>query len=172
MARVVSTEIMTKIALYITEPASANFDTGHSLGATVDAEGLTVHGLDGVSLDLFTSQSGPQGVVGGAENVQVRFTAPSTKTVAFPLPTGGTLIAMAETLKSRGARDIYAAVTHGVLSKGASARIGASRIKRMFITDLGGSVYTARFDGSGKRVLLFAQGNLSGIAFAEIPSKE
>jgi len=49
--------------------------------------------------------------------------------------TGGTLIAMAETLKSRGARDIYAAVTHGVLSKGASARIGASLIKRMFITD-------------------------------------
>src|SRR5579863_7872771 len=49
--------------------------------------------------------------------------------------TGGTLIAMAETLKSRGARDIYAAVTHGVLSKGASARIGASHIKRMFITD-------------------------------------
>src|SRR5260221_10284418 len=49
--------------------------------------------------------------------------------------TGGTLIAMADTLKSRGARDIYAAVTHGVLSKGASARIGASVIKRMFITD-------------------------------------
>ena len=49
--------------------------------------------------------------------------------------TGGTLIAMANTLKSRGARDIYAAVTHGVLSKGASARIGTSVIKRMFITD-------------------------------------
>jgi ribose-phosphate pyrophosphokinase len=49
--------------------------------------------------------------------------------------TGGTLIAMADTLKSRGARDIYAAVTHGVLSKGAAARIGSSVIKRMFITD-------------------------------------
>ena len=49
--------------------------------------------------------------------------------------TGGTLIAMAETLKRRGAHDIYAAVTHGVLSKGAAARIGASVIKRLFITD-------------------------------------
>ena len=49
--------------------------------------------------------------------------------------TGGTLIAMADTLRSRGASDIYAAVTHGVLSKGASGRIGASLIKRMFITD-------------------------------------
>ena len=49
--------------------------------------------------------------------------------------TGGTLIAMAETLKKRGARDIYAAVTHGVLSKGAAGRIGASVIKRLFVTD-------------------------------------
>jgi hypothetical protein len=29
-----------------------------------------------------------------------------------------------------------------------------------------------RFDGSEKRVPLFAQGNLTGIAYAEIPSKE
>jgi hypothetical protein len=42
---------------------------------------------------------------------------------------------------------------------------------RMFLTDLGGSVYTARLDGSDKKVLLFAQGNLSGIAYAEIPAK-
>lgn len=37
---------------------------------------------------------------------------------------------------------------------------------RMFITDLGGSVYSATLDGSGKRTLLFAQGNLAGIAYA------
>ena len=43
---------------------------------------------------------------------------------------------------------------------------------RMFVTDFGGSVYTANLDGSEKRVLLFAQGNLTGIAYAEIPSKE
>jgi hypothetical protein len=43
---------------------------------------------------------------------------------------------------------------------------------RMFITDLGGSVYSAKLDGSEKRALLFAQGNLSGVAYAEITSKE
>jgi hypothetical protein len=43
---------------------------------------------------------------------------------------------------------------------------------RMFVTDLGGSVYSAKLDGSGKRALLFAQGNLTGIAYAEITSKE
>ena len=40
---------------------------------------------------------------------------------------------------------------------------------RMFITDLGGSVYSANLDGSNKKMLFFAEGNLSGIAYAEIP---
>jgi DNA-binding beta-propeller fold protein YncE len=43
---------------------------------------------------------------------------------------------------------------------------------RMFITDLGGSVYSARLDGSEKRAFLFAQGNLTGVAYAAITSKE
>ena len=38
---------------------------------------------------------------------------------------------------------------------------------RMFLTDLGGSVYCAKLDGSDERELLFAQGNLAGIAYAE-----
>ncbi len=49
--------------------------------------------------------------------------------------TGGSLISMADLLKRRGARNIYAAVTHGVLSKGAAARIAKSEIKKMFFTD-------------------------------------
>jgi DNA-binding beta-propeller fold protein YncE len=39
---------------------------------------------------------------------------------------------------------------------------------RMFFTDLGGSVYTARLDGSQSHAILFAQGNLTGIAYAEL----
>ncbi|NOX55241.1 MAG: ribose-phosphate diphosphokinase [Planctomycetes bacterium] len=49
--------------------------------------------------------------------------------------TGRSLTEMAEALESRGARDIYAAVTHGVLSEGASERIANSRIRKMFLTD-------------------------------------
>src|ERR1700690_3556128 len=41
---------------------------------------------------------------------------------------------------------------------------------RMFVTDLAGSVYVAKLDGSEKRTLLGAQGNLTGIAYAEIPA--
>ncbi len=43
---------------------------------------------------------------------------------------------------------------------------------RMFITDFGGSVYSARLDGSEERTLLYAQGNLTGIAYADIPCME
>jgi ribose-phosphate pyrophosphokinase len=49
--------------------------------------------------------------------------------------TGGSLVTMAEVLKRRGARDIYAAVSHGVFSKGAVERIEKSEIRRLFITD-------------------------------------
>ena len=40
---------------------------------------------------------------------------------------------------------------------------------RMFITDFGGSVYSANLDGSNRRTLLDAEGNLTGIAYAEVP---
>jgi DNA-binding beta-propeller fold protein YncE len=40
---------------------------------------------------------------------------------------------------------------------------------RMFITDFGGNVLTAKLDGSDEKALLAAQGNLTGIAYIEIP---
>jgi hypothetical protein len=42
----------------------------------------------------------------------------------------------------------------------------------MFLTDLAGTIYSARLDGTGKKPLLVAQGNLTGIAYAEINTKE
>jgi DNA-binding beta-propeller fold protein YncE len=41
---------------------------------------------------------------------------------------------------------------------------------RMFVTDLGGSVYVAALDGSGHRPIRALQGNLTGIAYAELPA--
>ena len=43
---------------------------------------------------------------------------------------------------------------------------------RMFLTDLAGSLYSARLDGSEKKPLLVAQGNLTGVAYAELVTKE
>src|SRR5262249_38233449 len=49
--------------------------------------------------------------------------------------TGGTLIATAERLKLEGARDIYAAVAHGVFARTSSAKIDASPIRELIMTD-------------------------------------
>ena len=43
---------------------------------------------------------------------------------------------------------------------------------RMFVTDFGGSVYSARLDGSEKQMFLFAKGNLTGVTYAEIAARE
>ena len=43
---------------------------------------------------------------------------------------------------------------------------------RMFLTDLGGSVYSASLDGSNKKTLLAAEGNLTGIVYAEVPAAQ
>ena len=49
--------------------------------------------------------------------------------------TGGALCSMAKVLHERGAKDVYAAVTHGVLAKGSADRIQNSEIKKLFVTD-------------------------------------
>jgi hypothetical protein len=43
---------------------------------------------------------------------------------------------------------------------------------RMFVTDFAGSIYSARLDGSSERNFLYAQGNLTGIAYAEITKEK
>ncbi len=48
---------------------------------------------------------------------------------------GGTLVNAADALLDQGAKDVYAYITHGVLSGGAVARITASQIKELVITD-------------------------------------
>ena len=40
---------------------------------------------------------------------------------------------------------------------------------RMFVTDLGGNIWVAALDGAGNRPLRGVQGNLTGIAYAELP---
>ncbi len=49
--------------------------------------------------------------------------------------TGGSLCAAAQFVKDNGAKDIYAACTHGVLSGQAIEKIEASEIKKMIISD-------------------------------------
>jgi ribose-phosphate pyrophosphokinase len=48
---------------------------------------------------------------------------------------GGTLVNAAEALLEKGAKDVSAYITHGVLSGGAVSRITSSKLKQLVITD-------------------------------------
>jgi ribose-phosphate pyrophosphokinase len=51
------------------------------------------------------------------------------------IDSGGTLVNAADALLDKGATEVYAYITHGVLSGGAVARIAGSRLKELVITD-------------------------------------
>ena len=48
---------------------------------------------------------------------------------------GGTLVNAAEALLAQGAKEVYAYITHAVLSGGAVSRIASSKLKELVITD-------------------------------------
>jgi ribose-phosphate pyrophosphokinase len=48
---------------------------------------------------------------------------------------GGTLVNAADALLEKGAKDVYAYITHGVLSGDAAAKVAASKLKELVITD-------------------------------------
>ncbi|MCJ8142063.1 ribose-phosphate pyrophosphokinase [Ancylobacter sp. A5.8] len=51
------------------------------------------------------------------------------------IDSGGTLVNAADALLARGATEVHAYITHGVLSGGAVARVTASNLKELVITD-------------------------------------
>ena len=51
------------------------------------------------------------------------------------IDSGGTIVNAAKALKSRGAKDVYVYITHGVLSGDAIKKIKSSAIKNLVITD-------------------------------------
>jgi len=81
-------------------------------------------------------------------------------------PLGNTVnrASMDADFKKRPAPDIL--LTHLMEGIGIALDLKGNR---MFITDLAGTVYTARLDGSEKKPVLAAQGNITGVAYAELP---
>ena len=43
---------------------------------------------------------------------------------------------------------------------------------RMFVTDLTGTIHTAGLDGANRRPVAFTQGNITGIAYAQIQKEK
>lgn len=82
--------------------------------------------------------------------------------------TGGSLIAMAQAAKNQGAKDIYAAVTHGVLTQSAQEKLNASVIKEVIITD----TVEYRFEPLGPKIKEVTVAPLFAEAISRIHNNE
>ncbi len=82
---------------------------------------------------------------------------------------GGTLVNAAEALLARGAKDVSAYITHGVLSGGAVARITASKLKELVITD---SIQPTEAVRVARNIRTLSVANLIGEAIARTASEE
>lgn len=82
---------------------------------------------------------------------------------------GGTLCNAAAALLDKGAREVAAYVTHGVLSGGAVARIEGSRLKELVITD---SIEPSAAARASKRVRVAPSAELIGEAIRRIANNE
>ncbi len=82
---------------------------------------------------------------------------------------GGTLVNAAEALLARGARDVSAYITHGVLSGGAVSRITSSKLKELVITD---SIQPTEAVRVARNIRTLSIASLIGEAIARTASEE
>jgi ribose-phosphate pyrophosphokinase len=82
--------------------------------------------------------------------------------------TGGSLIAMAQAAKEQGAKDIYAAVSHGVLTPGSQKKLEASVIKEIIVTD----TVEYRFEPIGPKIKTVSVSQLFAEAISRIHNNE
>jgi ribose-phosphate pyrophosphokinase len=82
---------------------------------------------------------------------------------------GGTLVNAAEALLARGAKDVSAYITHGVLSGGAVARITASKLKELGITE---SIQPTEAVRVARNIRTLSVATLIGEAIARTASEE
>ena len=82
---------------------------------------------------------------------------------------GGTLVNAADALLKQGAKDVYAYISHGVLSGGAVGRIGGSRLKELVITD---SIQPTKDVQATANIRILQIGNLIGEAIERTASEE
>src|SRR5271165_5581890 len=82
---------------------------------------------------------------------------------------GGTLVNAADALLEKGAKEVYAYITHGVLSGGAIARVGNSRLKELVITD---SIMPSQAVTESKNIRVLTIAKLIGEAINRTAAEE
>jgi hypothetical protein len=84
-------------------------------------------------------------------------------------PRGNTVNRVSIDAPSKSVREPEIVLTH--LMEGIGIALDVPR-DRMFMTDFAGSLYSSRLNGSDKKTLLMAQGNLTGVAYVDLQGKE
>lgn len=84
------------------------------------------------------------------------------------ITTGNTLFSAAKLLKARGAKDIYAAVTHGILTNDAHKRLEESEIKELVVTN----TLPIPREKRVSKLTIISVGNLLGEAIKRISNKD
>lgn len=82
--------------------------------------------------------------------------------------TGNTLFSAAKLLKLKGARDIYAAVTHGILTNDAHKKLEESEIKELVVTN----TLPIPVEKRVPKLTIISIGNLLGEAIKRISNKD
>jgi ribose-phosphate pyrophosphokinase len=82
---------------------------------------------------------------------------------------GGTLVNAGDALLANGAKDVYAYITHGVLSGGAAARITNSKLKELVITD---SIQPTEAVTNAKNIRVLSIASLIAEAIGRTASEE
>src|SRR5919204_2739606 len=85
------------------------------------------------------------------------------------IDSGGTVINAADALLEKGATEVYAYITHGVLSGGAVARITASSLKELVITD---SIQPTQAVRVSRNIRVLSISTLIGEAIARTAAEE
>jgi ribose-phosphate pyrophosphokinase len=85
------------------------------------------------------------------------------------IDSGGTVVNAADALLDKGATEVYAYITHGVLSGGAVARIAASRLKELVITD---SIQPTQAVKVSRNIRVLSVATLIGEAIGRTASEE
>src|SRR4051794_3845345 len=85
------------------------------------------------------------------------------------IDSGGTVVNAADALLEKGATDVYAYITHGVLSGGAVARIASSNLKELVITD---SIQPTEAVRGARNIRVLSVSTLIGEAIARTAAEE
>jgi ribose-phosphate pyrophosphokinase len=85
------------------------------------------------------------------------------------IDSGGTVVNAADALLAQGAVEVYAYITHGVLSGGAVARITGSRLKELVITD---SIQPTQAVKGARNIRVLSVATLIGEAIGRTAAEE